>query len=435
VSRLDSLGIAKQTGLGAKATVMEYYVPIGSSNADLQRDTITYEETLGNPFPTGLDYGVRWWQVPHEGAARRSSLPRLLSAYLGLPTSSVLGSGVSQHVFDPTVTTGGVNEVQTLAITGAPTGGTFTITFRGQITAAIPFNATAAQVQAALEALSTIGVGGVAVSGGPLPGSSVVLTFQNQLGNQDVPLITTTNTFTGGASPNTTVTPTTAGVFPKGVPVPHSILLNRADPAPNITDLVFDALGNEFTLACETNGFVMLNGTLIALDNDDTQPAPSPTSDFSPRWTFDQVTLVMSVGGAASVPCVLRNFSFNYNNNLDTDQAVLGQRKLYTVAPENRDAQISFSTRDANLLSHYRRALKDDPDSVKLTFTIRGPLIGGGFFQDIVLTTYVAEYTEAPAPLSAGDRLKAIDVVARCRYDDVAGKFVTLAVNNTVAGY
>lgn len=48
------------------------------------------------------------------------------------------------------------------------TGGTFTLTIDGETTAAIDFDADAASVQAALEALSTVGSGGVTVTGGLL---------------------------------------------------------------------------------------------------------------------------------------------------------------------------------------------------------------------------------------------------------------------------
>ena len=41
------------------------------------------------------------------------------------------------------------------------TGGTFTLTFNGQTTAPLAFNATAAQIEAALEALSNIGAGNI----------------------------------------------------------------------------------------------------------------------------------------------------------------------------------------------------------------------------------------------------------------------------------
>jgi hypothetical protein len=67
------------------------------------------------------------------------------------------------------------NERQQLTITGVPTGGTFTLTYNGQTTSAIAYDANAATVQAALAALSNIGVGNVAVTGGPLPASPLVV--------------------------------------------------------------------------------------------------------------------------------------------------------------------------------------------------------------------------------------------------------------------
>ncbi|RKQ84815.1 glucose/sorbosone dehydrogenase [Solirubrobacter pauli] len=56
------------------------------------------------------------------------------------------------------------DEQQTVRNTNA-TGGTFTLSFKGQTTAPLPYNATTAQVDAALEALSTIGVDNVQTSG------------------------------------------------------------------------------------------------------------------------------------------------------------------------------------------------------------------------------------------------------------------------------
>lgn len=103
------------------------------------------------------------------------------------------------------------NEVQTVTITGTPTGGTFTLTYSGQTTAAIAYNATSAGVLAALQALSNIGDNDVAVTGGPGPGTPYVVTFKGVLGGTDVAQMTATGSFTGGASPAVAVTTTTAG--------------------------------------------------------------------------------------------------------------------------------------------------------------------------------------------------------------------------------
>lgn len=107
----------------------------------------------------------------------------------------------------------GSNEVQRITITGTPTSGTFTITYAGQTTAAIAYNATAAAVAAALELLSTIGLGGVKGSGGPFPGTAVDITFQGQLGARNVAAMTTTDSFGGGSAPASAVTTPTGGVL------------------------------------------------------------------------------------------------------------------------------------------------------------------------------------------------------------------------------
>jgi hypothetical protein len=74
------------------------------------------------------------------------------------------------------------------AIGGSITGGTFRLTFNGEQTAAIAFNATAADVDAALEALSTVGAGNVAVSGaaGGGSGATWIAEFTGTLAGIDV---------------------------------------------------------------------------------------------------------------------------------------------------------------------------------------------------------------------------------------------------------
>jgi hypothetical protein len=103
------------------------------------------------------------------------------------------------------------SEAQQIAITGGPAGGSFTLTFSGQTTGAIAYNATAGAVQTALEALSNIAPGDVVCTGGPLPGTPVVVTFGGQYAGTDVALMTDTESLTGGTVPAVTVTTTTPG--------------------------------------------------------------------------------------------------------------------------------------------------------------------------------------------------------------------------------
>jgi hypothetical protein len=127
-----------------------------------------------------------------------------------LPGGVTLAPGT---VLGQTTAAAAAAEVQTLTITGTPTGGTFTLAFNGQVTAPIAYNANAAAVQAALQALSTIGSGNVTGGGGALPGTPVTLTFAGALTNTPVPLVTVASTaFTGGTTPAAAVARTTRGV-------------------------------------------------------------------------------------------------------------------------------------------------------------------------------------------------------------------------------
>ena len=97
-------------------------------------------------------------------------------------------------------------QVQTVKITGSPTGGTFTLTVGAQTTTAIAYNATAAVVQAALAALTTVGAGNVLVTGVSISDSNgfdVAWVGAKAGVTQN---ITSTPTLTGGTSPAVPIT-------------------------------------------------------------------------------------------------------------------------------------------------------------------------------------------------------------------------------------
>jgi hypothetical protein len=131
------------------------------------------------------------------------------------------------------------NETQQIAITGTPTGGSFTITWSGQTTAAVAYNATAAAVKSALEALSNVNVGDVTTAGGALPGTPVTVTFTGQYAGVNVAQMTTTDSLTGGSSPATAVSTTVAGGTDAGTGGTLDGFLYAAVKAPavNTTDV------------------------------------------------------------------------------------------------------------------------------------------------------------------------------------------------------
>lgn len=108
----------------------------------------------------------------------------------------------------PACGTVGSNEVQSIAITGSPTGGSYTLEFDGQVTAPIAYNANAAAIQSALLALSNLGTGDVTVAGtGPF-----TVTFGGNKAGVNVPTIVADDSgLTGGTTPTVTVSVTTQG--------------------------------------------------------------------------------------------------------------------------------------------------------------------------------------------------------------------------------
>lgn len=104
------------------------------------------------------------------------------------------------------------NRPITVSISGAPTGGTYTLTYGGQTTSAIAYNATASTVQTALQALTSIGSGnatvtgylsGVASSSGTSLAPFTVILSSSLASSQSA--ITATSSLTGGTSPGVVI--------------------------------------------------------------------------------------------------------------------------------------------------------------------------------------------------------------------------------------
>jgi hypothetical protein len=145
-----------------------------------------------------------------------------------LPVALKDGVYARGTVLDRTTAAGGTNEVQTITITGTPTGGSFTISFTNpstggvETTAAIAYNATAAAVQAALIALDAFDAGDVIATGGALPGTAVAVTFGGRYAARDVTVLSTTDSLTGGTTPASSVAETTKGVIAAGTFFPYA---------------------------------------------------------------------------------------------------------------------------------------------------------------------------------------------------------------------
>lgn len=130
------------------------------------------------------------------------------------------------------------NEVQTLTEGGSGLT-SFTITYAGQTTASIDDDAIAAEVQAALIALSNINPGDVVVTGGPLATGPFILTWGGSKIGTDVAAVTTTPT--GGTGTVVVATTTAGGASPSadGLDVLAGFLFAQCHaPLVNTVDVV-----------------------------------------------------------------------------------------------------------------------------------------------------------------------------------------------------
>jgi hypothetical protein len=123
-----------------------------------------------------------------------------------IPSGVVVAKETSTGLYVPYA--GSPSEVQTVTVDA--TAGNFTLTFDGETTANISESATAAQVQTALEALSSIQPGDVTVTGSN--GGPWTITFGGRYTGLNVPQITGTDvTLSGGGDTISSGTSTAGG--------------------------------------------------------------------------------------------------------------------------------------------------------------------------------------------------------------------------------
>jgi RHS repeat-associated protein len=176
-------------------------------------DNETHGGPLSNPFSSPL---ARVYYVANfYDAANR--LTDTVNVGTNGGTQYTVPMMVPQRSATVLVTSTGyqADDVQQVALTGSPTGGTFTLTYynaqmTAQTTSAIAYNATASTVQSALQNLSFIGSGNVLVSG-PAGGPWQVRFAGTMAGTPELDMTGNGSGLTGGISPSVSVGTTSQG--------------------------------------------------------------------------------------------------------------------------------------------------------------------------------------------------------------------------------
>lgn len=337
-SQSGQVGFGLQSSKGVAVAATRFARLRGGSLGGERSLLIPDPEIGGHRDIPGAYLGPVSYSGDYDFYPRAQMVAMLLKAALGSSSSS----GAA-----------GTNEVQTITTTGTPTGGTFTLTFRGMTTSALDFDSTAGEIQTALRALGTIGSTGVTCAGGPLP-TGVTATFAADLAATDVPLLTADYSgLTGGTSPTVAIAETTPGV---GTVYTHVITPADTIPWLTVEERVsnefesfqyVDAKVNTFKLEAEATGYLMGSAGLVAITQ-----SSGFTDQTTPAWD----TTPMMVGGQVTVKFAgtalpVSSFNLEINNNLETDDFRLGSLVLGDIVEKRREIKMgaTFRPTDATL--------------------------------------------------------------------------------------
>jgi len=176
------------------------------------------------------------------------------------------------------------DEIQTVTITGAPTGGTFTLTFGANTTSTIAYNAAASAVQTALQALASIGSGNALVTGSN--GGPYTVEFTGTLGYLAQSLLTASGAgLTGGSSPGVSIARVKGGATWATITTGFTLYRVYARVV--------------FTVAQVATTQVRLHSgnyyTIITIGN-------AKTADFTGKMNMDDTTVLSTTGPETAIP-------------------------------------------------------------------------------------------------------------------------------------
>lgn len=310
VTQLFQLGVETTKGVPVAATRKMQAMKVIPHPMTVMEEFVA----SGFKFPTVVAVNEEWTEFDVSGPVTYNELAYPLASLLTAPVDSTLAAGIYQHVITPnsgspdsgktftaefgdtnyaervsggqfvdgTLTFArkasdfkgrmiGVNldlsapitqgpaasEVQTITISGTPTGGTWTLSWYGTVIT-LAFNVTTTALQTALQAIQSIGTGNVTVTG--TAGASYVLTFAGALANTFLDLAVVDGSgLTGGTTPAASIAMTTAGSgAAPTVLTMEPVVGNQLDV---FMDTSFGALGttkllNEFQLVWALTGKV-----------------------------------------------------------------------------------------------------------------------------------------------------------------------------------
>lgn len=217
-------------------------------------------------------------------------------------------------------------------------------------------------------------------------------------------------------------------------PLPASIWTVNRDVTPNVVDKYVGAKGNEMSIEIEANGYLMSTIGVAAYLLDQTATEPTGIAqDLTKKWAFHQVTAELAVGAGALASVPLLDFSLEYSNNIVTDLFNLGSKEVEALPPGNIEPEVTF-TPSRDIGEHYRRALLDTPEDVRLKLVAQGAIITGVHRYALEVDLKRLQYIEAPVDIDAGETLTGVEVTAAPVLKESDNSFIEIAVVNSNDG-
>lgn len=172
---------------GLETEILDWDATEGEMEAALEGMTaIDSVEVTRESFEVeigGTPFDVFTWMIEFRGTQAGDDMDQLT-----MDTSNITADFVLDQVDTLLQGEGIEDEIQSFALSNYDSG-TFTLSFKGETTDPLDFDATTGEIDAALEALTTIGTDGVTVSGGALPTGIINVEFHVDDPGTDQPIM------------------------------------------------------------------------------------------------------------------------------------------------------------------------------------------------------------------------------------------------------
>ena len=223
-------------------------------------------------------------------------------------------------------------------------------------------------------------------------------------------------------------------------PMPATLwTVNADDPDEIIVDEYVGAMMDELAWTIEANDYLLYTATIAAIRQIEGGVAPVATRDSTELWSFDEIgaeIAIPSINAGAYQPVALYDWGHSYGNQLSGgDRFQIGSKEAVKLRPGNIAATVT-ATFAEDLESHYRRALADFPELVKMRLNAIGrELYDGGavpanaLYESLSVEFMGLEYNSGNVPINASEPLEDIEVEANCVIDG-SGNLLTITLTN-----